>query len=65
MVSFHRPIVPPGSIADTGKVQAMDLMMALQTVLITYGLFGKGNKDLLYFSALGDPQLLNTLRYCS
>lgn len=43
----------------------MDLMTALQTVLITYSLFGKGNKDLLYFSALDDLQLLNTLRHYS
>lgn len=47
------------------KVHARDQMTAFQTVLITYGLFVKGNKDLLYFSALDDLQLCNTLRHCS
>lgn len=45
---FHRPIIAFGSGFNTEEVHMMDLTAAFQILVITYGLFGKWNKDLLH-----------------
>lgn len=64
MISLHRPILPPGSVADTGNTcnGSGDCTSSSTNNL---WLVCKGNKDLLYFSALDGLQLLNTLKHCS